>query len=117
MNQKAAESMLWRLAGMRPWLRWMAAFTPLKAAAGVARVAFDTEIGLFGVCRRQTPHPLPQGERGLLLRGRARAAEVSVSSGAGSYFRAMRTWASCGEARPSAPAPPSAAARSAVIVA
>jgi hypothetical protein len=33
MNQKAAESMLWRLAVSRPWLRWMAAFTPLKAAA------------------------------------------------------------------------------------
>jgi hypothetical protein len=33
MNQKAAESMLCQLAVSRPWLRWMAAFTPLKAAA------------------------------------------------------------------------------------
>jgi hypothetical protein len=31
MNQKAAESTLWRLAVRRPWLRWMAAFAPSGA--------------------------------------------------------------------------------------
>ena len=50
MNQKAAASMLWRLAVSRPWFWWIAALTPLKALAtsGPAWSSTATCAGLVG---------------------------------------------------------------------
>ena len=42
MNQKAADSIEWRLAVIRPWFWWIAAFTPAKAEATLGPAGVST---------------------------------------------------------------------------